>query len=48
MVPDMLNVFEQMRKYSKAKMKTVIKAEGKHNEETWKEALPDFFQFIAQ
>ena len=47
MVSDMLNVFEQMRKYSKGKMKTVIKAEGSHNEATWREAFPDFYKWIV-
>lgn len=47
MVPDMLNVFEQMRKYSKAKMKTVIRAEGKHNEPTWRQEFPLFYEYIV-
>jgi predicted alpha/beta superfamily hydrolase len=46
MVPDMLNVFEQMRRHSKAKIKTVIRAEGKHNEPTWREEFPLFYQWI--
>lgn len=46
MVPDMLNVFEQMRKYSKAKMQTVIRAEGKHNESTWRKEFPLFYKWI--
>lgn len=48
MIPDMLSVFEQMRKYSKAQMKTVIKAEGIHNEVTWREAFPDFYKYLTQ
>lgn len=47
MVPDMLNVFEQMRKYSKAKMKIVIRAEGKHNEPTWRQEFPLFYEYIV-
>ena len=46
MVPDMLYVFEQMKKYSKAKMQTVIRAEGKHNEPTWRDEFPLFYQWI--
>lgn len=48
MVPDMLNVFEQMRKYAKAKMQTVIRAEGKHNEPTWRKEFPLFYKWILQ
>jgi predicted alpha/beta superfamily hydrolase len=46
MVPDMLNVFEQMRQHSKAKMQTVIRAEGKHNEPTWRAEFPLFYKWI--
>lgn len=46
MVPDMLNVFEQMRKGSKAKMQSVIRAEGKHNEPAWRKEFPLFYQWI--
>jgi predicted alpha/beta superfamily hydrolase len=48
MVTDMLNVFEQMRQHSKAKMKTVIRAEGKHNEPTWREEFLLFYKWIVQ
>ena len=48
MVPDMLNVFEQMRRYSKATMKIVIRAEGRHNEASWREAFPLFYEWITQ
>jgi predicted alpha/beta superfamily hydrolase len=47
MVPDMLNVFQQMRQFSKAKMKTVIRAEGKHNEPTWREEFPLFYRYLT-
>lgn len=47
MVSDMLNVFEQMRQHSKAKMKTVIRAEGKHNEPTWREEFPLFYRYLT-
>ena len=48
MVPDMLNVFEQMHERSKEKMKTVIRAEGKHNEATWREEFPAFYEWILK
>ena len=47
MVPDMLNVFEQMHRHSKAKMQTVIRAEGKHNEPSWREEFPLFYKWIV-
>jgi predicted alpha/beta superfamily hydrolase len=46
MVPDMLSVFEQMHKHSKAKMKTVIRAQGKHNETTWRTEFPLFYKWL--
>jgi len=46
MVPDMLQVFEQMRVHSKAKMKTVIRAEGRHNEATWRSEFPGFYEWL--
>jgi predicted alpha/beta superfamily hydrolase len=46
MVPDVLNVFEQMRHHSKAKMQTVIRAEGKHNEPTWRNEFPLFYKWL--
>lgn len=46
MVPDMLDVFEQMRNYSKAKMETVIRAEGKHNEPSWRAEFPLFYKWL--
>lgn len=48
MVSDMLNVFEQMHQHSKAKMKTVIRAEGKHNEATWRKEFPLFYKWLVQ
>jgi predicted alpha/beta superfamily hydrolase len=47
MVPDMLSVFEQMLKHSKAKMKTVIRAQGKHNEATWRAEFPLFYKWLT-
>jgi predicted alpha/beta superfamily hydrolase len=48
MVPDMLTVFEQMRRHSKAKMETVIRAEGKHNEPTWRAEFPLFYRWLME
>ena len=46
MVPDMLHVFEKLRLHSKARMKTVIKAEGRHNEATWRAEFPGFIKWL--
>ena len=48
MVPDMLYVLEQMDAHSKAKMTSVIRASGKHNEATWKEEFPLFYKWIMK
>jgi len=48
MIPDMLSVFKQMNRYSKAKMTTVIRTEGKHNEATWREEFPLFYKWMMQ
>jgi predicted alpha/beta superfamily hydrolase len=46
MVPDMLMVFEQMNRHSKAKMTSVIRSEGKHNEATWRHEFPKFYKWL--
>jgi predicted alpha/beta superfamily hydrolase len=48
MVPDMLAVFNQMNQRSKAKMTVVVRAEGKHNEATWRSEFPDFYKWLFQ
>jgi predicted alpha/beta superfamily hydrolase len=48
MIPDMLSVFQQMNRHSKAKMTTVIRSEGKHNEATWRQEFPLFFKWMMQ
>jgi predicted alpha/beta superfamily hydrolase len=48
MVPDMLSVFEILDKHSKAKLKTHIRAEGKHSEETWREEFPEFYSWLMK
>jgi hypothetical protein len=48
MVPDMLKIFEIMRHASKAKMETVIREEGKHNEATWRQEFPLFYKWLRE
>lgn len=48
MVPDMLSVFEAVNKCSKAKMETVVRAEGRHTEQTWREEFPLFYQWMMK
>jgi predicted alpha/beta superfamily hydrolase len=48
MVSDMLDVFNQMLHHSKARMETVIRAEGKHNEPTWRAEFPLFVQWMME
>jgi predicted alpha/beta superfamily hydrolase len=47
MVSDMLHVCEQMKQCSGAKIKTVIRPEGKHNEPTWREEFPLFYKWMT-
>ena len=46
MVIDMLYIFEAMRKKTAAKMKVKINAEGRHNEPTWRNEFPAFYNWI--
>lgn len=46
MVPDMLKAFEKMASVSKSKMITVIRDDGKHNEATWRNEFPLFYNWI--
>jgi predicted alpha/beta superfamily hydrolase len=48
MVPDMLSVFEAVNKCSKAKMETVIRAEGRHSEQTWRAEFPLFYAWMMK
>jgi predicted alpha/beta superfamily hydrolase len=48
MVPDLLDIFEQLNQASKAQIKTVIRAEGKHNESTWRQEFPLFYEWIMK
>lgn len=46
MIPDMLSVYEILNQHSKAKLKTLIRAEGRHSEETWREEFPGFYAWL--
>ncbi len=46
MVPDMLSVFEILNQNSKAKLKSHIRAEGHHNEPTWRDEFPQFYEWL--
>ena len=46
MVSDMLKAFQEMAKVSKAKMESVIRDEGLHNEATWRKEFPLFYEWI--
>ncbi len=48
MVPGMLKVFEEMLKYSRSKMTTVIRDDGKHHETTWRKEFPLFYEWVMQ
>jgi len=48
MVPYMLKAFEKMAAVSKSKMTTVIRDEGKHNEPTWRQEFPLFYNWIIK
>lgn len=48
MVPDMLSVFGNLHIQSKAKLTAVIRAEGRHNETTWQQEFPLFYQWWKQ
>ncbi len=47
MVPDMLKAFEAMSAVSKSKLRASIKNDGKHNEASWRNEMPEFFKWIA-
>jgi predicted alpha/beta superfamily hydrolase len=48
MVPDMLSVFQAVNNCSRAKMETVVRAEGRHSEQTWREEFPLFYKWIMK
>lgn len=46
MEPDMMRVYDEMKKVSKSKLKTVVNPEGKHNEPTWRKEFPKFYSWL--
>lgn len=48
MVSDMLSVFEILNQKSKAKLKSHIRAEGRHSEETWRGEFPLFYEWLTK
>jgi predicted alpha/beta superfamily hydrolase len=48
MVKDALYVFELMRKKAGCKMEVRINAEGQHNEPTWRQEFPAFYNWIMK
>ena len=46
MVPEMLSYFEMLNQRSKGKLKSLIRAEGKHSEDTWREEFPGFYAWM--
>jgi len=48
MVPDLLAIFQLLNKYSKARLTTVIRAEGKHNEASWRKEFPEFYKWLLK
>jgi predicted alpha/beta superfamily hydrolase len=48
MVRDALNIFEVMRMKAGSKMEMRINAEGQHNEATWRQEFPAFYNWITQ
>jgi predicted alpha/beta superfamily hydrolase len=46
MVPEMLKVFEQMNKVSRAKMISVVRDQGKHTESTWRNEFGLFYEWL--
>lgn len=48
MVADILKVFEAMRKVSKSEIEVVIRAEGRHDEPTWRKEFPLFYTWLMK
>lgn len=48
MVPDMLLVFGKLASVSKARITTVIRDNGAHNEATWRNEFPLFYEWLMQ
>ena len=48
MVPDTKKASELMSQVSKSQLITVIKSEGKHNEQRWRMEFPAFYEWIMK
>lgn len=46
MVPDLMAVFGQMSRTSKARLTTVIRTGGQHNEARWRQEFPLFYKWL--
>ena len=46
MVPDLLAMFNLLHQHSKAKLTTVIRSEGMHNEASWRKEFPLFYKWL--
>ena len=48
MVPLTMKAFDEMSKVSRSKMTTVIRDEGKHNEQRWRIEFPMFYKWVLE
>jgi predicted alpha/beta superfamily hydrolase len=48
MVPQLLDMFNILHQHSKAKITTVVRAEGKHNEASWRQEFPVFYKWLMK
>lgn len=48
MVPDLLSIFNLLHQHSKAKLTTVIRTDGMHNEASWRKEFPLFYKWLMR
>ena len=48
MVPDLLTTFNLLHQHSKAKITTIIRSEGMHNEASWRKEFPLFYKWLMR
>lgn len=48
MVPDLLTHFEILNQKSKLTLKSALRDDGKHSEETWREEFPKFYAWLLE
>lgn len=48
MVPETLTMLNLLQKHTKAKITTVIRSEGKHNEASWRQEFPFFYKWLMR